>query len=58
MVDDSGVSLRILDNSFGSRRLFQFANPDKHELYGIEKDTSLQPRCKMLFATRAFNPNS
>lgn len=28
----------ILDNSFGSGRLFQFAKPEQHQLYGIEKD--------------------
>src|SRR5262245_13735610 len=30
--------LMVLDNSFGSGRMFQFANPERHQLFGIEKD--------------------
>lgn len=29
----------ILDNSFGSGRMFQFADPGKHELYGVDVHT-------------------
>src|SRR5437660_690661 len=37
----SGDKIRILDNTFGSGRLFQFADPQKHQLFGIEKDAEL-----------------
>ena len=35
--DDSGM-VSVLDNSFGSGRLFQLADPSRHSLYGIEID--------------------
>ncbi len=36
--DNDWQQVSIFDNSFGSGRLFQFANPKQHMLYGIEVD--------------------
>lgn len=33
--------IAILDNSVGSARLLQYADPQKHELYGVDVDTEL-----------------
>jgi hypothetical protein len=38
---DEGSTVSIFDNSFGSGRMFAFANPDTHTLSGVEVDGPL-----------------
>ena len=46
--------LRILDNSFGSARMFQYADPAKHELYGIEKDEKVVEQVREVVTDAGF----
>jgi len=49
--------LTILDNSFGSGRMFQFADPEKHALFGIEKDEQVVQAVREVVSAAASTAN-
>ncbi|AME28588.1 SNF2-related protein [Burkholderia sp. PAMC 26561] len=46
--------IRILDNSVGSGRLLQFADPEQHAVYGIDVHADVISRCQSTFEAAGF----
>jgi hypothetical protein len=46
--------IKILDNSVGSGRLLQFANPERHAVYGIDVHDDVIAQCQKTFEAAGF----
>ena len=51
---DEWRKVHILDNSFGSGRLLQFADPGRHKLYGIEIDPAVAEQVRSAVQAAGF----
>jgi len=46
--------IRILDNSVGSGRLLQYADPERHALYGVDVHDDVISQCQKVFEEAGF----
>ncbi|CAD6559261.1 SNF2-related protein [Paraburkholderia sabiae] len=46
--------IRVLDNSVGSGRLLQFADPERHAVYGVDVHADVIARCQKVFEDAGF----
>ncbi|OUL80400.1 SNF2-related protein [Paraburkholderia hospita] len=46
--------IRVLDNSVGSGRLLQFADPERHAVYGVDVHTDVIAQCQKVFEDAGF----
>ncbi|MFP3646568.1 SNF2-related protein [Paraburkholderia sp. SIMBA_054] len=47
--------IRLLDNSVGSGRLFQYADPERYAVYGVDVHAEVITRCQKVFEDAAFD---
>ncbi|WP_235516621.1 methyltransferase domain-containing protein [Caballeronia cordobensis] len=47
--------IRILDNSVGSGRLFQYADPERHAVYGVDVHADVIQQCQKVFEDAGFD---
>ncbi|WP_250479738.1 MULTISPECIES: SNF2-related protein [unclassified Caballeronia] len=47
--------IRILDNSVGSGRLLQYADPERHAVYGVDVHADVIQQCQKVFEDAGFD---
>ncbi|GJH30585.1 SNF2-related protein [Caballeronia novacaledonica] len=47
--------IRILDNSVGSGRLLQYADPERHAVFGVDVHADVIQQCQKVFEEGGFN---
>jgi hypothetical protein len=47
--------IRILDNSLGSGRLLQYADPERHAVYGVDVHADVIQQCQKVFEDAGFH---
>ncbi|GGD94285.1 SNF2-related protein [Caballeronia grimmiae] len=47
--------IRILDNSVGSGRLLQYADPERHAVYGVDVHADVIQQCQKVFEDAGFH---
>ncbi|MDR5762979.1 SNF2-related protein [Caballeronia sp. LZ035] len=47
--------IRLFDNSVGSGRLLQYADPERHAVYGVDVHTDVIQQCQTVFEEAGFN---
>ncbi|WP_235516656.1 methyltransferase domain-containing protein [Caballeronia cordobensis] len=47
--------IRILDNSVGSGRLLQYADPERHAVYGVDVHADVVQQCQKVFEDAGFD---
>jgi hypothetical protein len=50
--------IRILDNSVGSGRLLQYADPERHAVYGVDVHADVIQHCQKVFEDAGFIASS